>query len=552
MIRYFEGRTVCKQATKPIKCYLLSFISCIFMMLGYLLVPSDAQTFQKGDEVVVQNTFLDGLEVWNIPNLDPDIVYDGTRGIILNAPFVPTGNSYKVSWEISSGTVTTGWSVAEKDGCRVIGTVEEANQRDEIVAKLFNLDLLEVDAKTNHEYNGYGCSLTWKVDGALVYEGGHSGWDAQTNRTFDPDRNDRFYSLTTGKVIRADKGTSNTSSVIAVYNETDQKAILYLHARDVFVEFNEDVVPGHPLGRQGNTGLKSSNDTDASHVHIEVRKLTDEQMTLPFEKQMEELSKPALGKKDEDRPTIDPLPYLYASVNADEQEPIAKGGDGQPPNPDINNDGQVDIIDLILVWMIISGDIQGFPQADVNDDGFINKADIIAIANELDDPEDAAAPVNFAHNQIGGITIRAGQAYIGDKIVSQETLQQLINIVREASSGSLMFKRGIAMLESILAAMTPNKTALLANYPNPFNPETWISYQLAKPADVNLTIYDLKGKLIRQLVLGHQPAGIYQSRNRSAYWDGKNALGEPVASGVYFYTLTAGDFSATRKMIIKK
>ncbi len=96
------------------------------------------------------------------------------------------------------------------------------------------------------------------------------------------------------------------------------------------------------------------------------------------------------------------------------------------------------------------------------------------------------------------------------------------------------------------------ETVLLANYPNPFNPETWIPYQLSKPADVTLTIYSVDGQIVRRLALGHQPAGMYQTRSRAAYWDGRNALGEPVASGVYFYTFTAGDFTATRKMLIQK
>ena len=98
----------------------------------------------------------------------------------------------------------------------------------------------------------------------------------------------------------------------------------------------------------------------------------------------------------------------------------------------------------------------------------------------------------------------------------------------------------------------PDESTISQNYPNPFNPETWIPYQLAKSADVTLTIYNIKGKLVRRLALGYQPAGIYQSRNRAAYWDGKNELGEGVASGVYFYTIKAGDFTATRKMLIRK
>ncbi len=111
---------------------------------------------------------------------------------------------------------------------------------------------------------------------------------------------------------------------------------------------------------------------------------------------------------------------------------------------------------------------------------------------------------------------------------------------------------GILMLESLLKALTPKKTALLANYPNPFNPETWIPYQLAKPANVRISIYTTDGKLIRQLDLGHQPVGMYHQRSNAAYWDGKNGLGESVASGVYFYTFSAGEFSATRKLLIRK
>ena len=91
------------------------------------------------------------------------------------------------------------------------------------------------------------------------------------------------------------------------------------------------------------------------------------------------------------------------------------------------------------------------------------------------------------------------------------------------------------------------ENALVANFPNPFNPETWISYQLAEPAEVTLTIYAVNGQVVRRLVLGHQSAGTY-----TAYWDGRHEFGKPIASGVYFYRLTAGDFTATRKMLIQK
>ena len=97
-----------------------------------------------------------------------------------------------------------------------------------------------------------------------------------------------------------------------------------------------------------------------------------------------------------------------------------------------------------------------------------------------------------------------------------------------------------------------DETDLLANYPNPFNPETWIPYKLAKASDVKIIIYDAKGFMVRTLVLGHQSAGYYTSRSRAAYWDGRNTLGEQVASGIYFYQLQADKISPMRKMLILK
>jgi hypothetical protein len=103
-----------------------------------------------------------------------------------------------------------------------------------------------------------------------------------------------------------------------------------------------------------------------------------------------------------------------------------------------------------------------------------------------------------------------------------------------------------------LGHIIPEKSALLQNYPNPFNPETWIPYQLRDPASVSIGVYNSAGALIRTLEIGHRDAGIYASRSRAAYWDGRNRAGEEVASGIYFYSITAGDFSATGKMTLKK
>ena len=116
----------------------------------------------------------------------------------------------------------------------------------------------------------------------------------------------------------------------------------------------------------------------------------------------------------------------------------------------------------------------------------------------------------------------------------------------------LASQRGIHFLEQLLAVLTPKKTTLLPNYPNPFNPETWIPYQLASSTDVQIVIYDTRGTTIRHLALGHQTAGNYITRDRAAYWDGRNGLGERVVTGIYFYQLQADNLSLLRKMVILK
>ncbi|MBI1927574.1 hypothetical protein HYR99_25445 [Candidatus Poribacteria bacterium] len=100
--------------------------------------------------------------------------------------------------------------------------------------------------------------------------------------------------------------------------------------------------------------------------------------------------------------------------------------------------------------------------------------------------------------------------------------------------------------------MLPKETRLFQNYPNAFNPETWIPYQLDKAADVLIRIYDVQGNLIRTLTLGHQPAGYYLDKGRAAYWDGRNQAGERVTSGTYFYQFQAEDFVSFKKMVLIK
>ena len=206
------------------------------------------------------------------------------------------------------------------------------------------------------------------------------------------------------------------------------------------------------------------------------------------------------------------------------------------PAWDVNEDGQTSIVDLIVVLAAFEKTPIVNPRTDVNGDGTVDKQDIIIVATHLGESTTPAAPISVA---------------LPERL-TPETLRQALDLLRAHNDGSLAFQRGIAHLEQLLALLIPKETALLANYPNPFNPETWIPYQLAAPTDVTVSIYSADGRLVQILALGHQPVGLYESRSRAAYWDGRNALGESVASGVYFYTLTAGEFTATRKMLIMK
>ncbi len=177
----------------------------------------------------------------------------------------------------------------------------------------------------------------------------------------------------------------------------------------------------------------------------------------------------------------------------------------------------------------------GQNDADINGDGVVDILDLVTVAGAIE--EVAAAPT--AHPAaLGSLTAAEVRGWL--------TQAQGLDFM------DLRSRRGIFFPEQLLAALTPAETGLLPNYPNPFNPETWIPYHLANAADVTLKIYDATGAMVRQLDLGHQSAGFYTARNRAAYWDGRNQLGEPIASGIYFYTLTAGDFTATRKMSICK
>ena len=163
--------------------------------------------------------------------------------------------------------------------------------------------------------------------------------------------------------------------------------------------------------------------------------------------------------------------------------------------------------------------------------------------------------INEIGYRITTVDIETGRAAtIGDILeISAESSDPLIGVQPLWYTITVEdVKRSRIQLPGLVAYEIPTETELLANYPNPFNPETWIPYRLAQDAFVTLTIYDRSGRVVRTLEVGHRIAAAYESQSKTIHWDGKNRLGEPVASGVYFYTLTAGDYSATRKMVILK
>ena len=205
------------------------------------------------------------------------------------------------------------------------------------------------------------------------------------------------------------------------------------------------------------------------------------------------------------------------------------------PPYDVNEDGIVNVLDVYMVASVLGYVNPENPRVDVNGDGTVDKHDLLIVVQHLDEETTPQAPLHAMQGHDNASAV-----------------QHAIDILKQAHDGSPAWQHAIAKLEQLLDTFIPEKNKLLANYPNPFNPETWIPYQLAAAADVTLTIYTAEGQLVRTLVIGHKSTGIYENKSRAVYWDGKNDLGELVASGLYFYTLTAGNFTASRKMLILK
>ena len=202
---------------------------------------------------------------------------------------------------------------------------------------------------------------------------------------------------------------------------------------------------------------------------------------------------------------------------------------------DVNGDGTVDVKDSDALIVAVAAGVTD-AKYDVNGDGNVDINDVIAVTA----------------NRNGGAA--GAPTLLGTKFSALEVdrLQEQIDLLIATNDRSPAAMRTLVYLQQLIVMARPEKTQLLANYPNPFNPETWIPYELATDTDVTLTIYNAQGVVVRVLHLGQQSAGYYTDRERAAYWDGQNALGEQVASGIYFYQLETDDLSSLRKMVILK
>jgi mono/diheme cytochrome c family protein len=318
---------------------------------------------------------------------------------------------------------------------------------------------------------------------------------------------------------------------------------------------------------------------------------------------------------------------------------------------DVNGDGNVDILDLVLVGQRFGETITVHepPDPDVNRDGTVNVIDLVLIGQHLGEEYLAAAPiltlgkvsllklsavrsaaetglwqvdinvapvadlygfqfdVQFDRDELEVVDVKEGtllkhsseRTFFSPKIdvktgeiisiaatriatkagidgegtlatfifqlknkSAKETFVQLQNIRLVDSQGRVLLSQPEAQIFRLEEMIVPKNFDLLQNFPNPFNPETWIPYQLQEASDVTIRIYTITGQLVRTLSLEYKPAGIYTSQQKAAYWDGRDSTGQRVASGVYFYTLIAkshsqdghdeGYFTATRKLIIQK
>ena len=222
------------------------------------------------------------------------------------------------------------------------------------------------------------------------------------------------------------------------------------------------------------------------------------------------------------------------------------------PPWDLDKNGAVNIFDLVGVASQFGQTAPGL-SGDIDGNGTVNIFDLVLVASHFGEATVASAPPrvalgskDFGATRQMSVRLTGRDAGMRSRIALTE-LEHLSDADSRMLLPAKLLRQWLATTGEI-----PSKSMLLPNYPNPFNPETWIPYHLASSTDVTILIYNVLGQPVRHLEIGFRHAGRYVEHSQAAYWDGRNDAGESVTSGVYFYSIETEEFSAMRKMVIGK
>jgi len=220
---------------------------------------------------------------------------------------------------------------------------------------------------------------------------------------------------------------------------------------------------------------------------------------------------------------------------------------------DVNQDRQVDIIDFVIVVKHFGEKAPTEPRADVNKDGEVNILDLLWIIKAVDGkltvataPSHNPRAEKASETNVWSLHYQLSEGDIDRLYAFYGNIEEISDDVTQIKLVRHFLRRLLRLFEG------PLETKLYPNYPNPFNPETWIPYQLAEDTEVKIRVYDVSGHLVRTVFSGHQAVGYYLSRNQAAYWDGRNEVGERVAGGVYIYELKTDTFQQTGRFVLIK
>ncbi|MAT77078.1 hypothetical protein CMK14_18275, partial [Candidatus Poribacteria bacterium] len=408
-------------------------------------------------------------------------------------------------------------------------------------------------------------------DGAKVTMGGESASgvkvaSATEIQALTPDQTTGVVGIV---VTNADGHSGRLSSAFTYFKDRDfsiQQAIPADKAVHVAVNLTEIRISF------GQDELIDTDSVKANSIQVEGQRKYSGKTALEGDSVLVFSLQEMMADGDKVRVSISPSLQDVSANQLEQAEFTFTTGLGVWPG-DTNQDEVVNLLDVL--WLLIHWQKSGPPRqkldqtvwqvqpaipwsqqagtyADANGDGQVNEEDVIAIAQNWHRSRSgttAVAPLGRPFN----LEAADDRTESGRK---RQILRRMIEVLKgwpEPTAGANQLKSWLELqVQQLTAQEIPSQTRLLANYPNPFNPETWIPYQLAQAGEVRIVIYDLKGEQIRALELGFKAAAYYTAPSQAAYWDGRNRWGEWVSSGIYFYQLQTGDYQQTRRLIILK